>query len=433
MAYDSTDGYVVLFGGEHRNTTTFAYRYLNDSWEFVGGKWTNLTIAHAPSPRFGFMMADDPADHAVVLFGGNGPHASYYNDTWEYAGGTWTNVSGAGPPPGRFWGSMSYDTALGKVLLFGGNSGGALSQEYSNTTWEFHAGTWTNISATHSPPGRDDQAQVDDTADGTVVMFGGLAESGYLNDTWTYASGLWSNVTTSKGPDVRAGPGLAYDAAAGKVVLYGGYPSPGYNYATWVYSAGAWSHFNTSAYPPSGTQWGQMTYDAADQVVVVFEGDGNDNATWTLNFSSGPPAPLTVTIRASPSPATVNQSVAFSASISGGVPPYSLHWRFGDATAAIIQNTSHAYAQAGTYSVFLYVNDSNGTPAVRELNETVQGASAPSASPPTWEYLALGGAAAAVGILVGLIVWRRRRHPPEAAAVAPASPTPSEGRPPPSA
>ena len=112
MVYDSTDGYLLLFGGEQTNPGPI--RYYNDTWKFADGQWTNITTPKAPSARFGFQFADDPADGAVVLFGGIGAAHVDMNNTWEFKAGTWTNVTSGTSPPERFWGSMSYDIANGR-------------------------------------------------------------------------------------------------------------------------------------------------------------------------------------------------------------------------------------------------------------------------------------------------------------------------------
>ncbi|HEV8050521.1 MAG TPA: PKD domain-containing protein, partial [Thermoplasmata archaeon] len=171
--------------------------------------------------------------------------------------------------------------------------------------------------------------------------------------------GTWSLLTTAVGPDTRGGPGLAYDAAAGAVVMYGGFPANTYYDATWVLKAGVWTHYAVTPTPGAGTIWGQMAYDAADQYVVLLQGDGAYNGTWELNFTSGgSPPPLSVTATATPTSGTVPLAVAFAATASGGTSPYSYSWNFGDASTSTSQNPSHTYERAGSFSATLNVTDS---------------------------------------------------------------------------
>jgi len=69
------------------------------------------------------------------------------------------------------------------------------------------------------------------------------------------------------------------------------------------------------------------------------------------SFSCYPPS-------VSPSSGAAPLTVQFSASCSGGAEPYSYSWVFGDGDTSILQNPSHTYSNAGTYSWSLTVIDS---------------------------------------------------------------------------
>ena len=59
----------------------------------------------------------------------------------------------------------------------------------------------------------------------------------------------------------------------------------------------------------------------------------------------------------------VGQTIQFHGSASGGVPPYSWHWNFGDGTFSNLQNPTHEYDSAGIYVATLTVTDSIGNTA----------------------------------------------------------------------
>jgi PKD repeat protein len=369
MVYDSTDGYVVMFGG--RDFTDYGIIYYNSTWKFDNGTWTNITTPIHPSGRLGFMLADDPADHAVILFGGQSRSTTYLNDTWEFHAGVWTNITHGVAPPGRFWGGMSYDSSLNEVLLFGGQQGlYPAAKEYTNDTWAFHAGIWTQLDPATSPAGRDGVQLADDIADHEVVAFGGLDFVNDLNDTWTYANGTWSNATAGLRPDPRTGVGIAYDAAAQDVVMYGGFPANSYYYSTWLFHAGTWTQYNLTPTPPSGTIWNQMTYDAADHEVLLLEDDGSGNATWELNVTSSTSTPLSVQASASPVTGSAPLNVTFTASASGGTPPYAYHWSFGDGASNGSAADFHVYSTPGYYDAVLNVTDA--ADATASENWTIQ-------------------------------------------------------------
>jgi PKD repeat protein len=66
---------------------------------------------------------------------------------------------------------------------------------------------------------------------------------------------------------------------------------------------------------------------------------------------------LTVAANASSSP-TVGTAVSFTASISGGVSPFSCSWTFGDGSSSIGCLTSHSYAAAGAFVATVIATDS---------------------------------------------------------------------------
>lgn len=58
------------------------------------------------------------------------------------------------------------------------------------------------------------------------------------------------------------------------------------------------------------------------------------------------------------------QTIQFTSTVSGGVPPYSdYHWDFGDGETSTEANPTHTYSEAGTYDVTFSVNDSEGSSA----------------------------------------------------------------------
>ena len=71
-------------------------------------------------------------------------------------------------------------------------------------------------------------------------------------------------------------------------------------------------------------------------------------------------------------------SIQFHGSASGGNPPYSWRWDFGDGNVATEQNPTHVYASEGTYTVTLNVTDSLGNYAIDTttveiiLNESIE-------------------------------------------------------------
>jgi len=112
---------VILFGGEVAGGLT------DDTWEWDGTTWAQLSPPTSPPARMNHTMAT--VGNKVILFGGDvasGPidGVSYpINDSWEWDGTTWTELSAWGPSPGS---GASMASRNGMVLLFGGNTMGGI-------------------------------------------------------------------------------------------------------------------------------------------------------------------------------------------------------------------------------------------------------------------------------------------------------------------
>ena len=74
-----------------------------------------------------------------------------------------------------------------------------------------------------------------------------------------------------------------------------------------------------------------------------------------------------------PSNAMAGELVIFNGRASGGVPPYSYFWDFGDGTTSTEENPHHVYERPGTYTVTLTVTDSRGNEATDTMQVTVKG------------------------------------------------------------
>ena len=71
-------------------------------------------------------------------------------------------------------------------------------------------------------------------------------------------------------------------------------------------------------------------------------------------------AELSVDFTFSPPRPQVYELVSFSATVSGGIAPYTYTWDFGDLTRGTGASVSHTYASPATYTVQLTVSDSAG-------------------------------------------------------------------------
>jgi hypothetical protein len=249
MAYDSADGYVVLLGAK---AGANGAQGPTDMWSFSAGTWTQLHPPVLPKNCEGSSIAYDDVDKVVVFLGGpnwgfsGAPRCSSANETWTYHGGNWTQIHPKNTPSGRFGAALTNDSADGYLLLFGGANPKCAGGFYCNDTWKFVGGNWTQLHPKSSPSAREESGIAYDTADGYVLLFGGVSAAntpprGDMNDTWTYLNGTWTQRFPRVSPPGPEPDAFSYDATD-RVVVY----TTAYNWTadrpeiTWTYHAGAW-------------------------------------------------------------------------------------------------------------------------------------------------------------------------------------------------
>ncbi len=231
--------------------------------------------------------------------------------TFTYRAGLFTNLSPARSPPST--GVLLYDVALAApVLLVQNHSGIGL--------WRYASGNWTLVPATPAPDPRSGQVWTSayDALDQEIVL---LLEGGY---TWTERAGSWTNLTSTQGSRINGSAdsgvlNLAYDSTDEVVVFFGNstLPAPGNvsgSGATWIFTAGNWTELCGSC-APFATDPFSVTNDPADDGLLVFGGNGSEDANTTWEYHGGEWTP--VLGGASPGPRT---GAAFVDDLADGYP-----------------------------------------------------------------------------------------------------------------
>jgi len=272
----TTAGGVLLFGGYGQPPNgSYLPTWRGESWLFSGNRWTEVgTGASAPAERELEMMADDPAGSGVLLYAGADYVAmTIFGDTWQFSAGAWTLLASPSTPTGREGASMAYDSTTHQVILFGGS--------LLNDTWSFSGGTWTELAPPTSPPRRLSAALADDPSDSGVVLFGGETLStngtqiGVLNDTWVFANGTWTNLTaTAHGPSGRFAASIAYDSTGNADLLFGGQTAAVLLNETFAFHAGRWSQVALTGAAPVTREGAALGDDPKDSGVLLFGGYG---------------------------------------------------------------------------------------------------------------------------------------------------------------
>jgi len=258
-------GHVVLYGGLRNEP-------VGDTWIWDGTSWTRYDGIH-PSRRVG-AMAYDASDGQVVMFGGLGQHGFPKDTTWTWDGNSWTQQHPAHDPPPRYQMGMAYDAATGQVLMFGGEAGTELGD-----TWAWDGSDWTKLDPAHSPSPRHAMGMAYDAASGQVVLFGGRNANTFYDDTWTWNGTDWTQVSTPRAPSPRSDLSMAYDAAQGRIITFGGDVFG----ETWSWNGSGWKLLHPEHAPETRFAGSMASDPADGHVVLFGgeSGDFGDGDTWT--------------------------------------------------------------------------------------------------------------------------------------------------------
>ena len=143
---------------------------------------------------------------------------------------TWWNETGregSDHPPAEIWASMAQDPATHETILFGGLSGSHIL----NQTWTYQNGTWKNISALHhsAPSPVFGAGMTYDPTIKALLLYGGCLDvncSESSNYLWEFSAGVWSLLLPSLSPPSLGWPSFSYDPANHEDLLMGGYECP---------------------------------------------------------------------------------------------------------------------------------------------------------------------------------------------------------------
>lgn len=188
----------------------------------------------------------------------------------------WFNATNGTAPSPRELPAVAYDPLDNYTVLFGGGIG--VGDVVFNDTWVYAGGIWTQIHPTRTPPAREGAGLAWDAHDGYLLLFGGLHPSPYtdfLSDTWAFAGGQWRQLSPAAAPSPRWVFAMTYDAADQGVLLFGGG-----NFAamgdTWFFQGGSWSPLPESV-SPTWRSDSALVYDPLLHESVLFGGNGNSS------------------------------------------------------------------------------------------------------------------------------------------------------------
>ncbi len=292
IAYDSTRGVTVLFGGHSSGNG------VRDTWEWDGINWYECTPVTSPAPRKSHAITYDPKTQTTYLYGGYFYPSTYYADFWKWDGINWRQIeplTGNEYPGQRLGHALAMDTQNDALLLFGGKMPG---NEALNDLWSYQNEMWMKVcpGGTHCeqvPAKRYDHAMAFDNQRKKLVIFGGAAPDGYttqtLGDLWEWDGETWDlrcdgvpeSDVCDPAPSARSDQSMVFDSIRNRIVMYGGdlVGEPYYSDELWEWDGESWD-LRCDGIPvedvcdtkPSGRYSLEMTFDSGRGRTIVFGG-----------------------------------------------------------------------------------------------------------------------------------------------------------------
>lgn len=135
-----------------------------------------------------------------------------------------------------------------------------------------------------------------------------------------------------------------------------------------------WFKFYYNDYLLIQKEWTACWNNAGDGFLVIDAVDLFANGASKVFYDNMSLVPLgneLVCDAGGPYSSEIDEEIQFTGFATGGVPPYTWYWDFGDGEESIEQNPTHAYTEAGVYNVTLTVTDDNGTIATDITTATI--------------------------------------------------------------
>ncbi|MGB6500351.1 MAG: kelch repeat-containing protein [Thermoplasmata archaeon] len=205
IVFDTAANEVVLFGGRSGNLPPgegYPDTFYNDTWTYRAGVWTNITATAGRAPPAAYrlgQMAYDASDGYILLTGGvnqnEGTCGLNQGTVWTFSGGRWSESAPTSPSPPTGRGSLWFDNETNTTYYYESEENLSVfaCTNYNNEVWSYTAGAWTEVTSggLGAPLPRVDVSVVDDLADDQQLLFGGGGQvyAQYFGDTWVFFPG----------------------------------------------------------------------------------------------------------------------------------------------------------------------------------------------------------------------------------------------------
>lgn len=266
---------LILFGGDDGT-------YDNETWKWNGTDWTQLTPAHSPPARRYHAACYDSARKVIIVFGGyiGGGGTNRANDTWEWNGIDWTQVSTAHSPTTRSDMALAYDANRGVTVLFGGYNGTVVNDE----TWEYNGVDWVQKFPAAKPSARCSYGMGYDPVYQKVLLLGGTNWISGSGQFWEYDGTNWT-LKAANPLGTQQGMTFTYDTNRNITLFTHCWAiSMGWNTYEYNYATNTWATY-APVPKPSKRYLAGFAYSPDELASILFGGyDGAlDDETWSWN------------------------------------------------------------------------------------------------------------------------------------------------------
>ena len=221
-AYDTDTNQLITYGGESTDPEP-------QMWAFSleGYSWRRLHPTNMPSPgRCNTPLVYDEKSGKIIMFSGMGYDSTFPSDTWVYdvADNSWTRMNPDEPPHGRYGHTLFYDPAEEAILMFGGHWFEGSNEGVCPDLWkyEYESNSWTLLEENLPLNAKFWHSSSVSNLDGALTIFGGTNGRDFYDETWRYSEGEFTQLVSDPHPSAKTLAAMAYDPVNDVTLLFGG-------------------------------------------------------------------------------------------------------------------------------------------------------------------------------------------------------------------
>lgn len=221
-AYEPDTNQLIIYGGDSTDSEPQMWAFSLEDYS-----WRRLHPTNMPSPgRANTPLVYDEKSNKIIMFSGEGHDNTFPSDTWAYdvTRNSWTRMAPNGSPHGRYGHALFYDPANEAILMFGGRWIEGSNDGYYTDLWKYDYGSnsWTLLEENLPLNAGAFYSYSVSSLDGICTIFGGTNWREFFDETWKYSGGEFTQLVSDSHPSARTMAAMAYDPDNDVTLLFGG-------------------------------------------------------------------------------------------------------------------------------------------------------------------------------------------------------------------